>query len=211
MGHERNPQVLSYGDLAARVSASYSEKPALQFADDIRLMLDKRDDELLVIVPGTTDLAGWLDDFSAWPSLFPELGFYHFGFGHDGIQLYDLLYAHLPITGMVTYVGHSLGGALAQVLAIMHGRGTLCPFRLVTFGCPRGAAIWNLQAKSYLKSAKDLKRFNRVGDPVPSLPEMPSYKHIIPATSIGKPLLSGGAFTNHNIDLYAADLKAVGL
>lgn len=202
--------MLTYSELGARVGASYGAKPTIQFSDDIRLVLDQRDDELLVIVPGTTDLHGWLEDFSAWPSFFPEIGFYHFGFGHDGIQLYDLLFPRLPPAGMTTYVGHSLGGALAQVMAIMHGRGVLGPFRLVTFGSPRGAAIWNMQAKGYLKAAQDLKRYVRVGDPVPSLPEMPSYKHILPAFSIGTPVLSGHPFANHSVALYSADLKARG-
>lgn len=205
--------MLNYSQLAARVSASYSEKPALQFADDIRLMLDQRVDELIVVVPGTTDTAGWLDDFSAWPSYFPELGFYHFGFGHDGIQLYDILYPHLPVAGgrmMTTYVGHSLGAALAQVMAIMHGRSMLGAWRLVTFGCPRGAAVWNLQAASYLKLARDLKRFSRVGDPVPTLPEMPTFKHIVKGMTIGTPILSGEPLVNHSIDLYASDLAARG-
>lgn len=206
--------MLNYASLADRVAASYSEKPTIQTADDIRLMLDPRADELLVVAPGTTDLAGWMDDFSGWPRLFDELGYYHEGFGSNGIALFRALMPKLPAAGsgsMVTYTGHSLGAALALTLAILHARSFFGAHRLVTFGSPRCAAMWNRQAPAYLATARDKRRFSRVGDPIPELPGLPTYRHLVPDSPIGIPVLSGGPMINHSIDLYVADIKAAAL
>lgn len=205
--------MLTYSQLADRVAASYSEKPTIQTSDDIRLMLDQRKDELLVVIPGTTDWAGWEDDLSGWPHLFGELGYYHEGFGSKGIALFGALEPLLPVPGkgFVTYTGHSLGGALALTLAILHTRSFFGPYRLVTFGCPRVAAMWNRQALSYLATAFDTRRFSRVGDPIPGLPGLPTYRHLIRNSSIGIPVLTGSFMTNHGIGLYQRDLKALAL
>ena len=223
--------MLTYSQLADRVATSYVEAPKLvqnrarrldavvtdpviHAADDIRLVLDQREDELLVVVPGTTDFAGWLDDFAVWPRWFSELGWYHEGFGSKGIPLFRALMPHLPptVTGMMTtYVGHSLGAALAVTLAILHQRSFLGPYRLMTFGCPRATAIWNCQAGSYLSTAKDIRRFARAGDPIPHVPFWPLWKHLAPGRSIGTPLRSIDPMANHNIKLYSAGLKALGI
>ena len=224
--------MLTYSQLADRVATSYIEAPKLVMrrgrglaqvtidpiihaADDIRLVLDQRDDELLVVVPGTTDAAGWLDDFASWPRHFAELSWYHEGFGSKGIPLFRALMPHLPPTvtaTMTTYVGHSLGAALAVTLAILHQRSFLGPYRLVTFGCPRAAAIWNFQAPSYLSTAHDKKRFSRMGDPIPHVPPLLlAFKHLMRNSLIGTPTRSIDPMSNHDIKLYASDLKTLNL
>jgi pimeloyl-ACP methyl ester carboxylesterase len=213
--------ILNYGQLADRVAASYIEAPKLvlkapivRAGDDIRLVLDQRQDELLVVVPGTTDFAGWMDDFATFPRYFAEVGWYHDGFGSHGIPLFTQLMEHLPAPGhgmLTTYVGHSLGGALARVLAIQHHRSFFGAYRLVTFGEPRGAAFWNYRAKSYLNTARDIKRFARAGDPIPHVPFAPLYKHLSRWTMIGTRVDSLDPMDNHNIALYASDLKALGI
>ena len=213
--------MLNYADLAARVAASYNEAPKIALndpiirsGDDIRLVLDQRADELLVVVPGTTDDAGWRDDFSIWPRHFAELGSYHEGFGGNGIRLFGELEPHLPAPGhgmFTTYVGHSLGAALAQVLAVMHTRSFFGAHRLVTFGCPRGAALWNFHAGSYLRTARDIRRFVRAGDPIPDVPFRPLYKHLTRPSMIGVRTKSLDPMSNHDINLYGSDLKALGI
>ena len=186
----------------------------LHAGDDIRLVLDQRDDELLVVVPGTTDPAGWVDDFSTWPRSFDELGWYHEGFGSKGLPLFAALMEHLPSAGhgaTTTYVGHSLGGALATVLAALHTRSFFGAHRLVTFGEPRGAALWNGLTGSYLKPLRDRRRFVREGDPVPHMPFRPLYKHTCRGSEIGTPIGNVDPMSNHNILLYASDLKALGV
>lgn len=125
--------------------------------------------------------------------------------------LFGGLAPHLPVPGkgFVTYVGHSLGGALALTLAILHARSFFGPYRLVTFGSPRCAAMWNRQALSYLSGAFDLKRFSRIGDPIPELPGLPTYRHLVRNSPIGIPVLSGQPMVNHDIDRYVADLKGL--
>jgi len=226
--------VLNYAELADRVAVSYREAPKLVLnraragpptrvrldevitdpiihaADDIRLVLDQREDELLVVIPGTTDFAGWLDDFAVWPRRFGELGWYHEGFGSKGLALFRALMPHLPPSGSgmtTTYVGHSLGAALAEVLAVLHARSFFGTHRLVTFGCPRGAALWNFQAGRYLRSVNDERRFVRAGDPIPHVPFWPLWKHLSRGSSIGTPALSVDLMANHAIGLYASDLK----
>lgn len=214
--------MLKYWELADRVVASYVEAPKVALdapvivraADDIRLVLEQRADELLVIVPGTTDFAGWMDDFATWPRWFTELGSYHEGFGSYGIRLFGQLEPKLPTPGhgmLTTYVGHSLGAALAQVLAIMHHRSFFGAFRLVTLGCPRGAALWDFRAGGYLRSARDIQRFVRDGDPIPHVPFLPLYKHLMRAREIGSKLEGLDPMNNHAIQLYASDLKSLNI
>lgn len=212
--------MLSYADLAARVATSYVEapklvlrSPVLHASDDIRLVLDQREDELLVVVPGTTDTAGWLDDFAICPRCFPELGWYHDGFGSHGIALFAQLMEHLPVAGsgvLTTYIGHSLGAALAATMAALHQRGRFGSYRLVTFGEPRSAALWNFQVNGYLETARDHKRFVRAGDPVCHVPFAPLYKHTIRGSLIGRPTGDLDLMTNHSISLYESDLRALG-
>jgi hypothetical protein len=216
--------MLNYAALADRVAASYVEAPKgifdheaptiVRAANDIRLVLDQRADELLVVVPGTTDFAGWMDDFATLPRYFAELGWYHEGFGSKGVALFGKLMPHLPMPGhgmLTTYVGHSLGAALARALAIQHHRSFFGAYRLVTLGEPRGAPLWNFRAKGYLRTARDIKRFARAGDPVPHVPFAPLYKHLSQWDVIGTPTGDPDPMSNHNIDLYCSDLKSLGI
>jgi len=204
--------MLSYYQRAELVADSYNKPATIQVADDFRLVLTQYDDELVVAVPGTTDLAGWLDDFSTWPRSFDELGWYHEGFGSKGIALFRALEPHLPgptYGKITTYVGHSLGAALARVLAVMHSRSFFGAYRLMTLGEPRGAALWNVQSWDYLRTAKDNKRFVRAGDPIPYVPfRLQGFKHLSRAWGIGTPVPGvPEQMADHNIALYVSNLK----
>ena len=211
--------MLSYYQLAELVAAAYSEAPKItlndpiiRVDDDIRLVLNQYADELVVAVPGTTDLQGWLDDFSTWPRSFDELGWYHEGFGSKGIALFRALEPRLPgptYGKITTYVGHSLGAALARVLAAMHAKSCFGAYRLMTLGEPRGAALWNVQSWDYLRTAKDNKRFVRAGDPIPDVPFRPLYKHLSRKFPIGASVKSDNPMADHNIALYVSDLKTI--
>ena len=207
--------MLSYYQVAEHVAASYNEAPTIQVADDIRLVLTQYDDELVVAIPGTTDLAGWLDDFSTWPRSFDELGWYHEGFGSKGIALFRALEPRLPgptYGKITTYVGHSpCAGGLARVLAAMHAKSCFGAYRLMTLGEPRGAALWNVQAWDYLRTAKDNKRFVRAGDPIPDVPfRLQGFKHLSRGWDIGTPVAGlPEQMADHNIALYTSDLKTI--
>ncbi len=202
--------MLSHADICGLVAASYSQKPTWQAGDDIRAVGTQIGDEFVVAIPGTTDLRGWLDDFSAWPTLFPIIGAYHDGFGKWGLRLADMILPALPKGGRIVIAGHSLGGALALVLAAAYAAAKRPPARVVVVGCPRGAFMGNLTAGPLLRQALELFAYDDYGDPIPDVPLWPMWKRLVRGAMLGKPesiLLP--SMSRHAITLYLANLELI--
>ena len=72
--------MLSHRDLAQRVLTAYKSPATIDVGSDARCVVETLDDEIVIAFPGTSDLAGWLRDFSAWPVADPNLGLLHEGF-----------------------------------------------------------------------------------------------------------------------------------
>ncbi len=203
--------MLSYSDICNLVAASYNQGATWTAGDDIRAVGTQVGDEFVVAIPGTTDLAGWLKDFSIWPKPFPIIGTYHEGFGKWGLKLGDLVLKDVPSTGRVVFAGHSLGAQLAQVLAAVYAsvKGKSPPMRVITVGCPRGAFMGNLTAGGLVRSGLEAVSFRNFGDPVCEAPPWPMWKHNVSLTTLGSHFHDmAPSMADHAITLYLSNLKA---
>lgn len=203
--------MLSDADLASIVAKTYTLLPSVHFDPDTRAMFSVHGGEWVCGIPGTVDFPGWVRDFSAWPDWFSMIGPCHAGFGTGGKALWALVRPKLPKDKRIIFTGHSLGGAYAQVLAAMYGAENRNPCEVVTFGSPRVRIAFNLGFRSLLHRSMRVELYARVGDPIPDVPFKPLYLHAARLIPIGKPVDSIDPMANHDIALYASDLKAVGL
>jgi hypothetical protein len=195
--------MLTHAEICTLVAASYTQKPTWQVADDIRAVGTRVGNEFVVAIPGTDDIAGWLDDFSFWPNRFPTIGIYHDGFGRWGLALAALIIPKVPQDVRLIISGHSLGGALGLVFAAVWAAAKNPPARVILFGCPRGAFIGNIVAGPLQRSALELVEYRTYGDPVPSLPPYPLWKHAKRGTMVGAPIHAlAPSVADHNIALY---------
>lgn len=122
-----------------------------------------RDGFTIVVIRGTANMENWLEDAEAWPKR--SCGGYlaHGGF----VEAFRALCAGgMPTVRAENLIatGHSLGGAVATLLAEHVG----C--RLITFGSPR--VYWRFGGAPQL----DHTRVVRDDDPVPRVPQF-CYSH----------------------------------
>ena len=180
---------------------AYHERPTLDVGNDVRCVITEFPDELVIAFPGTVSLDGWLLDFSAYPKNFGPLGYLHEGFGDGALKLWSSLREKLSTEKPLTLAGHSLGGAIAQGIGAWAGLNGF-KFRLITWGTPRSAAVWNLHFIPAVKKAGSVTEYRNPGDVVPEVPPRPLWKHTVKRTN-----LAGEAYIdpklNHNINLYA--------
>jgi hypothetical protein len=78
----------TYAELAGIVASAYKSTPTISVDDNVRAVRIDTADEVIIAIPGTTDLAGWMRDISAWPEWFTGVGPCHEGFGSGGIKLH---------------------------------------------------------------------------------------------------------------------------
>ena len=188
--------------------------------DDVSYDLLPRDSEVIVALPGThvDDLLQWLRDLATWPPIaFPRVGLCHPGFGEGGTAIAErVLKAVRGEKRLLSVIGHSLGGAMALVVgARLIDAGFRV--RVITYGAPRVAFVLNLALSRRLAGALDLVEYRRAGDPVPTVPFWPLFRHVTrgaaigvdcaPASPIADVIAKSG---NHAIGLYGADLRALG-
>lgn len=217
--------MLSHADLAKWCGQIYTRTdPDVRHGEEAWAFFAEFPSELVVSCPGThvSDFSAWGRDLSAWPAPFYPFWWLHEGFGSGGAALWpDVAQrvttwkAPMGILPLTTYTGHSLGGALARVLAAYHGN--LRPaqrFRVVTFGAPRVALRFNHAFNAALSGALEQPAYERAGDPVPDLPQHWLYQNPHDARVIGKSVTPAGAswldtWANHSINFYAQDLAGL--
>jgi pimeloyl-ACP methyl ester carboxylesterase len=207
---------ISDADLASIVSKAYSTPPTVQASNDVRTLLSTHGNDFVVACPGTTDIAGWLVDLDIWLGWFRTIGICHSGFGSKGKALWALVEPRLPKDKTIIFTGHSEGGALAQVMAALYAAQNLRACTVVTFGSPRITFALDWRFHMLLRRARRVVLYARRGDPVPDVPLKPLYLHAHRLTHIGEPMPEPpnpvseiiGKIGNHDINLYAANLKA---
>lgn len=140
---------------------------------------------LIVAVRATSNLAGWLSDacirLVTLPPQWglPEAARVHAGFSAVARSLegplFKQIYAQLDAnagtypTGPqmeVVFAGHSLGGAVATLLAA-RGDSRIPNATLVTFGCPR---VGNAALQAAVRERTEHSRLFTSGDPLPGMP-----------------------------------------
>lgn len=207
------------GELAALVGQSYVDEASVSGFGDVRAVFYSFPDEFVVAISGTRHIPGWIRDFEFWPEAHPLLGRVHSGFLKNGLALWALIKGPVLAASAagkrVTYAGHSLGAAEAQICAALHVLYDAKGVRIVTFGSPRVALWANLFFRKLLLPVS-MALYKRAGDPVPHVPPIWWYGHVrlntiigaaVPGSDAGWPLDPVND-PNHGIVHYAADLKA---
>ena len=160
-----------------------------------------------VVARGSAKQIDWMHDFNAFPIRTPALGTVDHGFYINVYPVFQYL-ASLNIKDL-TFIGHSLGGAHATILAALFTANNLPWSELVTFGAPRPgySKIKSLLSKDPSKSTA----YRNNSDIVPTLPCKIGpfmYQDAIPHTQIGPDPDSTNIIRSHLIGSYISSLPA---
>lgn len=204
----QKPDVLSHHDLALIASDVYRGPWSDVVALDVRCSLLPRDGELVVAIPGTDpwNALDLIRDARAFPSWLPKVGLVHAGFGTGAQAMWERIDPFMRRHDLITYVGHSLGAAVGELLAAKHSAlRPDQPFRFVGFGTPRVAWL-NPYVRLLLARGVEAVEYRNAGDPVVSEPpRCLGYLHGTRREMLGAVL--PGLLANHAMALYAANVS----
>lgn len=132
--------------------------------------------ETVVAARGTQTTADWLSNAHAGIAAGPFGLGVHAGFDRIYRSFAEGLIAAVPPTGTVHVVGHSLGGALANLVAAALARSDQRQVKLYTFGAPRVCLPPSAAMLQQRLRADNIYRVYNIADPVPMVPPYP-YLH----------------------------------
>lgn len=191
--------------------ASYTAKPTFKF-EDIAVCVTQigTQGEEVWAFPGSESLENWVRDLAVLP-LLPEVPFgpIPMGFGQGALGLWQLL--QTTARGKkIWFTGHSLGGALALLVAAMAKgtEGIECE-TVVTFGAPR---VGRFALRDWMKWVP-VRQYRHRDDAVPELPFF--WEHVrLPLIVLGKPedpMQAFNIFANHDAaKAYLAFMQKLG-
>ncbi|MBR8124731.1 lipase [Burkholderia multivorans] len=195
---------MSPRDYALLAQEAYSAKPDIGKADSAsRAIVRQTAAGLVVAFPGTDNLDCVAADLDAHPIDVIGIGQVHHGFWKAwGAIAVDVLAA---IDGRpVTFVGHSLGAAIAIMAAAAMVVGGNPPAAVYGFEPPRVSTNGSVAA---VLAAVPLHLYKNGNDIVPDLP--PDWHHASPIQQIGRAALPFPNIADHSIARVIAALTVV--
>ena len=188
-------------DFALIAQEAYSAAPDIGAADSAsRAILRDTPAGLVVAFPGSNNLASWRADFNFVPQNVPGLGCVHRGFWDAWQAIETDVWA--AIAGRpVTFVGHSLGAALAILAAAASTEGGNPPEAVYGFEPPR--VSFDLSIRVVLAQVA-VHLFKNGNDVVPDVPFGAQHPALL--IKIGKPCLPIPNEIDHSIERVLAAL-----
>jgi hypothetical protein len=155
-----------------------------------------------VAFQGTRDIGQVLQDLDCRPHFVHGIGYCHHGFTVLAEGVYPLVknlradYFGMPIT----LTGHSLGGAVAILVAALLVRDRIADPTIITFGAPR-VSVGHAVRRAFARPLTPIILYRNGVDIVPDLP--PLLSHPAPLLEIGKPsdALDAGE-SDHAVERY---------
>jgi hypothetical protein len=165
---------------------------------------------VLVCIRGTQTPREWIANFTAVPnpfSLAPDFGLVHLGFElmHRSVRgSIEAALSAVPAAARVTVIGHSLGGAMANLAAVDIKRNLgRQAVDCCTFGGPRAGKF--IFRSKFNRALPDSYRITNRGDIVPHVPTMlTGWSHVGEEIEV-----DGGVENTHSLPAYLEGLRNI--
>jgi hypothetical protein len=191
-------------DFALIAQEAYTAAPDIGVEESAsRAIVRHTDAGLVVAFPGTDNVDCWGADFDLMPVSLPGVGRVHRGFW-DAWQAIAL-----PVMGAVgdqpvTFVGHSLGAAIAILSAVSMTLAGKPPVAVYGYEPPRVSPDLGIRT---LLAKVNVQLFKNGNDLVPDVP--PGWSHAAMVTQIGKPALPWPNVRDHALERVLLSLSAL--